>query len=260
MRKTTAKPDYSYVLIYLFTWFTGLIFYFISGHDDRKRKNAVQAIILGVISVVISFIPHLSEVAFFIWIYGLYVGYRAAINRDVLIPYISESINYAPYVQDKPENRIKKYLDRNEKILYFYTYYGRKEFGNGMLLYRMFLKVIFVATNKRILKIRYGFGIPETVDEIGYSQISSIYLDTLYDQSYYQITFKASKIVVKPQAPNAIVEDSEGNKYAVNVSAYPWQEETQFFEVKPIKWRLLDVTNPEVKEFVRIVKSQIKKT
>ena len=40
--------------------------------------------------IVIGLIPYLGIVNILIWLYGLYIGYKASINEDVAIPYITE--------------------------------------------------------------------------------------------------------------------------------------------------------------------------
>ncbi len=152
------------------------------------------------------------------------------------------------------EEKIRKYLNRGEKVLCSFVYTGGKEFGNAELLSNMWLEVLFVATDKRVMKIRETGKVgEETIDEIEYSSISSVHLDNLYGQSYYQIAWQAYKKVRKVKEPVM-----KGNRMTVHISLDPPVEETQFFEVKPTKWRILNVTNPEVKEFIEVVKSHIK--
>jgi uncharacterized membrane protein len=88
--KSSAANDFSYIAIYFLTWITGIIFYIISGEDKRKKQHSIQAIILGVIMIVLAFIPFVSILNILVWIYGLYIGYKASINEDVTIPYITE--------------------------------------------------------------------------------------------------------------------------------------------------------------------------
>jgi len=40
--------------------------------------------------IIISFIPYLGIVNILIWLYGLYIGYKASVNEDVVIPYITD--------------------------------------------------------------------------------------------------------------------------------------------------------------------------
>lgn len=85
------KADFSYIIIYLLEWLTGIIFFIISGNDKRKKLHSIQAIILGIIATVIVFIPLIGGlVSIIIWIYGLYIGYRASTGVDVNIPGITD--------------------------------------------------------------------------------------------------------------------------------------------------------------------------
>ncbi|MGC9099596.1 MAG: hypothetical protein ACP5HW_03585 [Candidatus Micrarchaeia archaeon] len=89
-KKGESKADFSYIVIYLFTIITGAIFFLISGNDKRKKQHSIQAMVLGVIMIVIGFIPYLGIINIFLWLYGLYIGYKASLNEDVAIPYITD--------------------------------------------------------------------------------------------------------------------------------------------------------------------------
>ena len=246
--------------------------------------GAVVTVFLGVaFSVVIIYIPF--------WFYGLYIGYEAYHGNDVSIPTISQllrthykyevkkssigknlvspkmpisdwhtgakakfDISLYPPKTKKSRNkkgisikpledidpRIKKYLEKDEKVLSIFNYLGGREFTRGQITRSIFLNVLFVATDKRIIKIRYGFLLPETVNDISYDVISAVYLDNLYGVSFYQLTMNANKTVIRRAN-----EDSD------------YQEETDSFKIKPVRWRILDVTKPEVKDFVNVVRENM---
>jgi uncharacterized membrane protein len=85
------KADFSYIIIYLFEWLTGIIFFIISGNDNRKKLHSIQAIILGIIATVLVFlpIPFIGILTLLIWLYGLYIGYMASTGVDVAIPWVT---------------------------------------------------------------------------------------------------------------------------------------------------------------------------
>lgn len=90
---TTANKksaDFTYIVIYFLEWLTGIIFFFISGDDKRKKLHSIQAIILGVVALIIGFIPIIGLVSILVWIYGLYIGYMASTGNDVAIPAITD--------------------------------------------------------------------------------------------------------------------------------------------------------------------------
>jgi uncharacterized membrane protein len=89
---TTSKKsaDFSYIIIYLLEWLTGIVFFLISGKDKRKKLHSIQAIVLGVVALIISFIPFVGLISLLIWLYGLYVGYMASTGVDVVIPGITD--------------------------------------------------------------------------------------------------------------------------------------------------------------------------
>ena len=61
------------------------------GTDKRKKQHSIQAIILGIIAVILTFIPFIGWVVdVLIWLYGLYVGYMASQGTDMDIPMVTE--------------------------------------------------------------------------------------------------------------------------------------------------------------------------
>jgi len=89
-QKQKQENDFTYIAIYLLTFITGIIFYLISKGDKRKRQHSIQAIVLGAIMIIIGLIPYLGIVNILIWLYGLYIGYKASVNEDAAIPYITD--------------------------------------------------------------------------------------------------------------------------------------------------------------------------
>ncbi|MFG1518992.1 MAG: hypothetical protein AAE977_00750 [Thermoplasmataceae archaeon] len=89
-----------YIFAYLLTWVSGIIVYILYADRDRNLKfHAVQAILLGLVITVISilsfflFFP-VSIIAnlftFLLYIYGLYVGYKAYTGVNVIMPVIGD--------------------------------------------------------------------------------------------------------------------------------------------------------------------------
>lgn len=81
-----------YILVYFFEFISGIIGYFFAGENERLRFHSKQAMILGVISFIISFIPIVSVLTVFIWLYGLYLGIKAYKGKDVGLPIITSKI------------------------------------------------------------------------------------------------------------------------------------------------------------------------
>jgi uncharacterized membrane protein len=89
------KGDFSYILIYLFEFITGIAFFLMVKGDARKKQHSIQAVILGIISIIVAiiffFMPVIADVIdAMIWIYGMYIGYMASIGSDADIPYITD--------------------------------------------------------------------------------------------------------------------------------------------------------------------------
>lgn len=98
------EQDYKTPIIfaYLIPIFTGIAVYLMFGEKDRNlRFHAIQAIIYGLVIVIIFNLPgflfsnfYLSFVKLGIgilaWVYGLYVGYQGYIGNVIYIPVIGE--------------------------------------------------------------------------------------------------------------------------------------------------------------------------
>lgn len=80
-----------YILTYFFALISGIIVYLIAGDNERLKFHAKQAIILGVIIVIVGFIPILSIISLLLWLYGIYIGYKAYKGEDIGLPFITSS-------------------------------------------------------------------------------------------------------------------------------------------------------------------------
>ncbi|MCX6775620.1 MAG: hypothetical protein NT130_02110 [Candidatus Micrarchaeota archaeon] len=89
-KKPTDDKGLLYVLIYFFTWLTGIIFYIIEKDNKKVRFHALQAIFLGVIMMVLGFTIILSILDIFLWLYGLYIGYKESQGETVRVPYLAD--------------------------------------------------------------------------------------------------------------------------------------------------------------------------
>ena len=93
--KTAGKPEY--FLAYLIPILTGIVF-FIVGNEKNVKRHALQAIFLGIVSIILSIIPFIGSIlAFLVLLYGWYVGYEAMIGKEVKIPAISDFVNGLSY-------------------------------------------------------------------------------------------------------------------------------------------------------------------
>ena len=88
------KGDFNYLLVYLLEWLTGIIYFILKGGSNKRMKlHSLQAILLGVIAIVLSvlsFIPFVWVLSFLIWLYGMYIGYEASVGKDIAIPGITD--------------------------------------------------------------------------------------------------------------------------------------------------------------------------
>ncbi|MGC8622343.1 MAG: hypothetical protein ACP5SJ_02095 [Candidatus Micrarchaeia archaeon] len=84
-----------YLAIYFFTWLGGLIAVLLAKDDKSMKFHGLQALVLGIIIVIIGFVPFVKIISFLLWIYGLYIGYEAGKGNDIEIPVIGDLVK--PY-------------------------------------------------------------------------------------------------------------------------------------------------------------------
>ncbi len=113
-KSRASDKDSIYFLAYLLTWITGLIVYFTKAKTDKKaRFHSIQAMLLGLLSAIISivilpFLPIVWVLSFLIWIYGLYIGYRAYSGMPANIPYLSDyAQNHSSFNEQTSEHASK---------------------------------------------------------------------------------------------------------------------------------------------------------
>ena len=87
-----------FIFAYLFEWLSGIIVYVLAEGNKREKLHAMQAIVLGVCAIAVSIIfgftvPVLSALlGLLIWVYGLYIGFKAYNGVDVEIPIITDFV------------------------------------------------------------------------------------------------------------------------------------------------------------------------
>ncbi len=98
------KGNILYIITYLLTWITGIIIYVTEGQKDKRLKfHALQAIFLGITAIVLDlilfFVPFVGPfLAFLIWVYGMYIGYKAYTGEDVKAPVLGDyAARYSEY-------------------------------------------------------------------------------------------------------------------------------------------------------------------
>ncbi len=86
------------LLAYVFTIVSGAIIYvFLAKNNKRLLLHSEQAIIIGIISLVLYaflfLVPSIATIiALLVWLYGIYIGFEAYSGKDVSIPYITDMI------------------------------------------------------------------------------------------------------------------------------------------------------------------------
>lgn len=101
--KAQQHKDAIFLIVYLLTWLSGALIFLIGGNKSKRiRFHAVQAVLLGISITIIGivlglFTPLLSNIVLFLmWLYGMYVGYRAYEGEDIAIPVIGDyAIQYS---------------------------------------------------------------------------------------------------------------------------------------------------------------------
>ncbi|MGC8572107.1 MAG: hypothetical protein ACP5RI_03265 [Candidatus Micrarchaeia archaeon] len=98
-------PKLMFLLSYFVLIIGGIIAYIIYGEKDKRVKfHAIQSIIYGIIIIIIVsiidviilynyfllVIPNL--ISLLMWLYGLYIGYKAYTGTDVPMPFLTDFI------------------------------------------------------------------------------------------------------------------------------------------------------------------------
>ena len=98
------KGDIMYIFIYLLSWLSGIIVFVTKGQNDKRMKfHSLQAIFLGIVAIVLDFvlffIPILGQlIAFLIWLYGMYIAFKAYEGKDIKVPVIADyAVKYSNY-------------------------------------------------------------------------------------------------------------------------------------------------------------------
>lgn len=101
MSKSKQKAENDrilYILAYVFTIISGAVIYLFFSKDNKQLKlHSEQAIILGVIIIVLEavlfLVPYVASIiGLLIWLYGIYVGFEAYMGNEVKIPYITDFV------------------------------------------------------------------------------------------------------------------------------------------------------------------------
>ena len=92
-----------FIVSYFLLWLSGLVVYLVYGRTSKRiRFHAVQAVLYGIVFTVLEvifavvgpFVGLLSAlfalVLLVLWLYGLYVGYRAMEGEDIKITTIGD--------------------------------------------------------------------------------------------------------------------------------------------------------------------------
>ncbi len=91
-KQTTNKGnDILFIFAYLIPILTGLLMYITVGQTNKRMKfHSLQAIMLGIVLIVLGWIPIIGLIGLLVWLYGLYVGWRAYEGEDLDIPVIGD--------------------------------------------------------------------------------------------------------------------------------------------------------------------------
>lgn len=91
-----------FIIAYIIPLLTGILVLLMNGNKNKRlRFHAMQAIFLGIVFFIVDvvltflfFIPFLglitSVVLLLLWLYGLYVGFKAYDGTDVDIPVLAD--------------------------------------------------------------------------------------------------------------------------------------------------------------------------
>lgn len=94
-KSTQNRNMIIYIAIYFFTWLSGLVAFLLAKGDKSMRFHGLQSIVLGIVIVVLSFLPFIGIISLLFWLYGIYVGYEAGKGNDINMPIIGKLVK--PY-------------------------------------------------------------------------------------------------------------------------------------------------------------------
>ncbi|MHB8371397.1 MAG: hypothetical protein ACYDAO_00165 [Thermoplasmataceae archaeon] len=96
------KGEIMFIFAYLLTWLSGIIVYVLYADKDKDlRFHSIQAILLGIVIFIIEGISFfifftariiVNIVILLLWLYGLYVGYKAYEGVSIKMPVIGDMI------------------------------------------------------------------------------------------------------------------------------------------------------------------------
>jgi uncharacterized membrane protein len=99
MAKEANKREngFWYFIVYIFEWLSGIIAFFTAGKQDKRmRFHAIQAILIGIIALIFSWVLGIMSgllstiVSLLIWLYCLYLGYNASEGKDIVAPVVGD--------------------------------------------------------------------------------------------------------------------------------------------------------------------------
>lgn len=92
-----------FIVSYLLLWVSGIVVYLLyGGRNKRLRFHAVQAVLYGIAVTILDIVFGIAGALLFplgfvlgivillLWLYGLYVGYRAMEGEDIRITTIGD--------------------------------------------------------------------------------------------------------------------------------------------------------------------------
>lgn len=94
------EDSFVYIITYLFEFLSGIIVYVtIAQENKRLKRHAVQATLLGIVSIILSYAFALvtlgflsTPVSFIIWLYCIYIGYEASKGNDIKVPFLTSYV------------------------------------------------------------------------------------------------------------------------------------------------------------------------
>jgi uncharacterized membrane protein len=101
-KKTNDELRIWFIIAYVLSIFSGIVVLFLKGSEDQRLKmHSVQAILLGLLMIGIAIVFGILSYAVsilsllgalinaFLWLYGIYVGFKAHEDIDIVIPEIT---------------------------------------------------------------------------------------------------------------------------------------------------------------------------
>ncbi len=84
--------NFLYIVAYVLEWLSGIVVFAVAKQSEKRlRFHALQAVFLGILATVLSFIPVIGWfLGVLLWLAGIVIGIKAYQGEDINLPILGE--------------------------------------------------------------------------------------------------------------------------------------------------------------------------